>query len=166
MGTDRVRRMALFIDGGTLTAASAASLLASLSGKGDLLIGRLHGCADKAEAAQWPAWMEDVGFVARGAAGGGRAGAELGLALDVVEMLQSRSLEAIAIASDDSHFASLALTIRAAGVAAYGFGSPRAPANYRAAFTEWTTLEEPAAALAPERPKAPVRRRAASRRAA
>ncbi|MBB5751974.1 NYN domain-containing protein [Prosthecomicrobium pneumaticum] len=158
MSSDIVGRVALFVDGGTLSPGCAAPLLAAIGRSGDLLIARLHGCAP---ADVWPDWMETVVLDGRTlVTERSRHGAELALALDVVEMLQSRSLDGLIIASDDSRFAGLALAVRAAGVAAHGIGTAHASEAYRAAFSSWTTLPAEAAA-----PAAPVTARIGAERA-
>ena len=133
--TKKTGRLALFIDGKTLSAEAATSLFEELQEKGDLIAARLYG----ADAAAW----KHADILTTG------EDAPHALALDVVETLQSRSLDGIVIASDDGRFSALALTIRAAGLAAYGFGTAGTPASYRSTFSDWTTLpdaaEKPAA---------------------
>lgn len=126
--TKKTGRLALFIDGKTLSAEAATSLFDELQTKGELFGARIYG----ADAGDWG----HADSLSHG------EDTPLALALDVVETLQSRSLDGIAIASDDSRFASLALTIRAAGLAAYGFGTANAPASYRSTFSDWTMLPD------------------------
>jgi hypothetical protein len=99
--------------------------------------GDFHGPANgwSAEAARFAVEMRHCADPARG-----KNGADMKLAMDVVDLVRDGGLDGFCLVSSDADFAEVALRVRRDGLLAYGFGKAEVADHYRLACDEYIEI--------------------------
>jgi len=140
----RARRVALFVDGDNLSPTLAGPILNAAGRLGRVDLRRVY-----AAEAGFRAWEDAAGYRPI-QVGGAKNGTDLLLCIEAVEIACKGGFDAFALASDDRDFSHLAHWLRERGLPVLGLGSRKSSALWRAACTEFSVLEVPAASCGPE----------------
>jgi hypothetical protein len=133
------RRAALFVDGDNLPPSMAEAILSAAGRIGRLDLRRVYAAEPALKG-----WAAVPGLRTHVVAGA-KNGTDLALCIDAVEAACAGGVEAFAIASDDRDFTHLAHWLRERGRQVLGIGTAKSSGGWRAACTDFVTLERPEA---------------------
>ena len=98
------------------------------------MLWRTYGAFTRLEMAAWNKYIAETPAMNKHDSGAiGKNGADIALAVDATNLINTRNLEGLCLVSSDSDFAPPARHARRRGVAVYGFGRRHSPACYRTA---------------------------------
>lgn len=156
-------RLVLLIDAENISPRYAAAIVGKAATLGRLVTIRAYGHFgnDKLKGWREPS-IDDLGIfrVSVPQSNPRKNSADFKLAIEAMDMLHTRHLDGICLASSDGDFSILAERFRASALSLYLFGQAKTPADYKAlsqiAFIEVESLSasvrEPAASAKPNHP--------------
>ena len=156
------KKLALLIDADNVRATFLPIIMREASAIGTIVIRRVYGHFASPTMSSWQKVLHDHALtpVHVPPASRGKNATDMRLAIDAMDLLHEKDLQAICIASSDSDFTSLASRIREDGVEVIGFGEKKTTAPYVAAcdrFFYCDLLLEQEKAEKTEKPPKPKR---------
>ncbi|MCC6008502.1 MAG: NYN domain-containing protein [Rhodobacteraceae bacterium] len=134
-----VLRLALLVDGETIGHEHADTVLSRVEALGRPIVRRVY-----TGKVQKPGWTSDPRFqTVFIAAQRGAAAADIALAIDAVDLAHGGAVEGFVLVSSEQDFSRLAHRLGADGFPVLGIGEARAPASFRAACSEFYTVDSP-----------------------
>lgn len=128
-------RSALLVDGENLSVAEAGRVLLLAGKSGWPIVRRTYG-----HAARIPGWALAPGF-SFVQTGTHKNAADLALCVEAMDLFHS-GFEKFFVASSDSDFSFLAITLREKGATVIGIGEAKAPESFRKACSAFVELAE------------------------
>lgn len=150
------RKVALLIDADNVPPKLIASVMA-WDGNGEIgrfVVRRVYGNLNTLSKVAWRNLIHEHAMTPILAlpATGTKNAADMRLAIDAMDLVRERDLDAMCIVSSDSDFAALAIRVRESGLVVFGFGEAKTPAPYAAACNVFRQLGE----VPPPRPAKPI----------
>jgi hypothetical protein len=138
--TDKTARLMVLVDGENFHAQHVDELLNKVRPLGAIVEVRVYGHAAYPAMSAWEAACKRHGLTFVEVAAAGQNSADFHLTIEAIDILHTRSIDAMCIVSSDAGFTSLALRIRAGAVRAYGIGELKVPDDYRKAFDRFIAV--------------------------
>ena len=153
--------LAVLIDAENVSARQVKAIHDTIETHGNPVLWRTYGSFTRLGMAAWNKYINEKPSMNQHDSGAtGKNGADIALAIDATNLINTTDLGGICVVSADSDFAPLARHARRRGLAVYGFGRRCSPVFYRNACTRFYLIEElmraPTRASTP--PKGPPRR--------
>jgi hypothetical protein len=129
-------KLALLIDGDNVSATYMPIIMREAGKLGSIAIRRIYGQFKSGKMKSWKKQIDDFGLTPVNVSPliHGKNATDMKLVIEAMDMLHGRNLDGFCIASSDGDFTPLAARIRANALAAYGFGTKKAPAAYKEEF--------------------------------
>ncbi|MCK9615786.1 MAG: NYN domain-containing protein [Candidatus Omnitrophica bacterium] len=144
MFLNKVDRIAVLIDGENSQARHLQSVMESAKRLGDITVKRLYADFTTPATAGWKqACIEnDLEIRHQFALVKGKNTIDIEIVMDAMEIMYSRSAEAVCIVSSDSDFRGLTLRLKKSGIKVYGFGNATTVSYFRQACDKFFFLGE------------------------
>ncbi|MFT3810173.1 MAG: NYN domain-containing protein [Micropepsaceae bacterium] len=135
-------RLAVLIDADNVSADLADALFRKVSEHGEPTIRRAYGALGGADLGGWREALKAHAItpLPHLRVSSGKNGADIALAIDAMEFLQLRNVDAFCIVSSDNDFSRLAARIRERGSIVFGFGDDRVTPEARRFFSKFFDL--------------------------
>ena len=153
--------LAVLIDAENVGARQVQAIHDTIALHGTPVLWRTYGAFTRPSMAAWNRYIDETPRLNKHDSGAiGRNGADIALAIDATNLINTRDLGGICLVSADSDFAPLANHARRRGLAVYGFGRRHSAKFYRNACTRFYYIEElqPSPASPPKGPPSRARR--------
>jgi len=135
-------RIAVLIDAENISGAHASSIMDKVATYGHATIRHAYGDWTTPSLQQWKKSLE--AFTIKPCQQfrhiKGKNSSDLALAIDAMDMIHQRMVDAFCIVSSDSDFAWLAARLREGGMRVYGFGTQQTLRAFMVACDEFTVL--------------------------
>lgn len=145
-------RIAVLFDAENVSCAFARRVLRQLHGRGEVPIRRAVGDFSLGALAGWMDCARENGIelVLQPGLGKGKNGADIRLAIEAMDIAHQRLIDTVALVTHDRDFTPLALRLRHAGLAVWGFAHAQPHEAFRAACSSFeVTGHALPAAIAP-----------------
>lgn len=129
-------RVVTFVDGDNLPSVYATKITEISKALGTVLLSRVYG--NETTLRSW-AGCHPFEFVF---SGNGKNGADLHLAVDLIEFTMTRDVDVVLLCTSDADFAHLARKLRASGITVIGLGEPKANNTFRSSVTEFYSMAQ------------------------
>jgi hypothetical protein len=139
--TDKSARLIVLVDGENFPAKLVERLLEDIRRRGSVVETRVYGHFDAQTTASWKASVPSERLTHVNVRMQGKNSTDFLLTIEAIDILHTRHVDGICIASSDEDFSSLAHRIKATAVRAYGFGEKKAKEEYRACFDEFVVFD-------------------------
>lgn len=137
-------KLVVLIDGDAIAPKEAAKILDHVRTLGRICVARAYGNLSGRTAAAWTALIRQHGIVARHmpSVALGKNASDIGIAVDAVELLLTRDLDAFVLIASDADFTPLAIRLRESGKDVIGFGRKSTPISFRNACTSFREIHK------------------------
>ena len=140
---DNLKKLAVLIDADNASAAIAAEMFAEIAKYGIASVKRIYGDWSSPTLSGWQKILlkHAITPVQQFAYTKGKDATDMGLIIDAMDLLHSKTFDGFCLISSDSDFTPLASRIRAGGLAVYGFGKKNTPEAFRSACDKFIYTE-------------------------
>jgi uncharacterized protein (TIGR00288 family) len=137
------KRIALLIDADNAPAAKIEVILAEVARHGSANVRRAYGNWKSPHLEPWEAALHPYAIrpVQQFAYTSGKDASDMAMAIDAMDLLCARSLDAFALVSSDADFTPLVMRILTDGLKVYGFGEKKTPEPFVNACSQFTYVE-------------------------
>lgn len=136
------RRIALLIDADNVTHAMIGEVVGHLAPHGAIHVRRAYGDWSCDRLKPWKDVLHAFAIepVQQFSYTSGKNASDMALVIDAMELLFTRSLDALAIVSSDADFTPLVMRLKANGLDVHGYGERKTPGPFVAACTTFHVL--------------------------
>lgn len=151
-------KLAVFIDGDGVSPRDAEKVLAELPVMGRVCVLRCYGNYTGRAAQGWTKFIRKHGAMARHMPSiiPGKNATDIALAIDAVELLLTRYIDAFVLVASDADFTPLARRLGEAGKDVIGYGGRQTPGPFRSACAAFYEIGSLAPPTTPKMPLAPL----------
>jgi hypothetical protein len=156
---DLTARLMALVDGENFHAQHVESLLMEMRKLGSIVEVRVYGHYKESAMKRWADECSSRRFTRVEVPTTGPNSADFQIAIEAVDMLHTRHLDVICIASSDADHASVARRLRTSAVRVVGIGLAKAPPEYRDCFDEFIEIPaaRPSNAVSPTKSRPPAK---------
>ena len=140
------KKIALFIDADNISAKFGKQIFDVLESRGEIFIRRIYGNWQKPILHGWNDCILNFSLrpVQQPDFATGKNATDMSLTIDAMDVLHGGRAEVFALVSNDSDFTPLAIRLREGGMNVIGLGSAKVSSSFRAACSEFISLDNPA----------------------
>lgn len=140
------KKIALFIDADNVSAKFGKQIFDALESRGEVFIRRIYGNWQKPILHGWNDCILNFSLrpVQQPDFATGKNATDMSLTIDAMDVLHGGRAEVFALVSNDSDFTPLAIRLREGGMNVIGLGSAKVSSSFRAACSEFISLDTPA----------------------